>query len=71
MLPTKQVAVQINGFDTMDPENKRKNRSVNLAMYPKMIYFNWRVNRISNLFVNAKLCFGNLSEKQVGFSNGD
>lgn len=57
-------AVRINGFDINAPENKEKIEGV-IGYVSQDDLLIEELTVFQNLFFNAKLCFGNLSEKQL------
>ena len=62
--PPTTGAVRINGFDINDPENKEKIEGV-IGYVSQDDLLIEELTVFQNLFFNAKLCFGNLSEKQL------
>lgn len=57
-------AVKINGFDINDPSNKDKIEGV-IGYVSQDDLLIEELTVFQNLFFNAKLCFGNLSDKQL------
>ena len=57
-------AVKINGFDIHDPENKDKIEGV-IGYVSQDDLLIEELTVFQNIFYNAKLCFGNLSDRQI------
>ncbi|MBL4709320.1 MAG: ATP-binding cassette domain-containing protein [Flavobacteriales bacterium] len=57
-------AVKINGFDIHDPVNKDKIEGV-IGYVSQDDLLIEELTVFQNIFYNAKLCFGNISEKQI------
>tara|TARA_R110002096_G_scaffold432341_4_gene649086 strand:- start:8306 stop:11371 length:3066 start_codon:yes stop_codon:yes gene_type:complete len=57
-------AVKINGFDIHDPENKEKIEGV-IGYVSQDDLLIEELTVFQNIFYNAKLCFGDLADKQI------